>query len=828
MPPSPSLVARQSIIFSPTSNTEVNSQRLPEAVSLRGMELCYREEPVGEAGKEARLSLWLAVFAILGSLFATLTFLAPSILLRCWAQMEEVEGLPVVGSMLFVMAVLIGLLSLVFLPSAVRMGIAMILLPVGIASCLTWRGCEIPVSIFLVSGSVVVTSLWRKSTKTFHAEWLNADPRVSIANRRQQFSSNGWSFPTSDIAASVLYRVLTYDTQSGAAGVWLAPSSVGLRVILFALLLGIESALFAFAAHVLVPLGLLSGLFALGASILSIGARVIFTLGEITWMSKEQEALLACDSRSAWERHTDRLSNSTHVAADVISGAPIRESEHLFFGVEPWQNFPVLLHRPLLFEHTYMVGRTGAGKTSQGLMQYLIPLIRGYRVSEQVWSKKTPVVIVDLKGDMILFQTAKAEAERRGQTFRFFTPEPGKATHLFNPFSGFRSSRRTVTQLVQLVLDSLSLFYGSAYGKGYYSQRSRFLLSQALRAGAGVNSFQDLYKRLQHLYENQKKDFQDAFQLLSVIESLTHYWQLVTTQAQDADDKADVIRMDRVLEEQEVVYFWLPTSAESATVAEIGKLVLFNLQSAAQDRQAAGKEKRQAFLIIDECQKLAGENFQQVLQQARSAGIAAVLANQSLNDLNTPDWDLRPTIRTNTRVKMFFSINEPEDLKMIEEFSGEELQVYGTEDTEAIRPRTGAKELLSLSDHPKRLLLQVSSGSGYTQFGGLPIPVETDWPISEALSIERANLPWPSSPMPPRIAPVAPSPVVAPSPNKKPIPSTAPAPSTIPVDFGAAKAPPIKKSPAPPKSSPVKVVKPPPTQEAKEVYAKKIQSFFDE
>jgi ABC-type multidrug transport system fused ATPase/permease subunit len=142
-------------------------------------------------------------------------------------------------------------------------------------------------------------------------------------------------------------------------------------VIQFALLLGIESALFALGAYVLVPLGQLSGVVALVASLLSLSARIFFTLGEINWMTEEHEALFAGDSRSAWERHYDRLSHSKHVALDVISGAPIREAEHLFLGVEPWQSFPVLLHRALLPEHTYIVGRTGSGKTSQGLMQYL-------------------------------------------------------------------------------------------------------------------------------------------------------------------------------------------------------------------------------------------------------------------------------------------------------------------------------------------------------------------------------------------------------------------------------------------------------------------------
>jgi hypothetical protein len=61
-------------------------------------------------------------------------------------------------------------------------------------------------------------------------------------------------------------------------------------------------------------------------------------------------------------------------------------------------------------------------------------------------------------------------------------------------------------------------------------------------------------------------------------------------------------------------------------------------------------------LVIDELQRVAGENLQGILQDARSFGIHAILANQSLTDLKSPTgFDLGPTIMTNTRVKFFFT-----------------------------------------------------------------------------------------------------------------------------------------------------------------------------
>lgn len=272
------------------------------------------------------------------------------------------------------------------------------------------------------------------------------------------------------------------------------------------------------------------------------------------------------------------------------------------------------------------------------------------------------------------------------------------------------------------------------------------MLSEALRVGKnrGLNTFTDLYNRLKELYDERRADFRDAFELLSVTQSLTYYPQLETTKQEDKYLN-DTIQMDRVLEDREVVYFWLPSALESSTVRTVAQLALFGLRNAAQDRQ--GKDFRQAYLFIDECQKLASENFQEILQQARSAGIAVILANQSVSDLKTPDCDLRATVQTNTRAKLFFSVSEPDDIRNLATFSGEEFHESTEQDSEVLRPRLSPQEILAVSDHPQQLFLHVTGGSGYTQFGGVPIPVQTDWPIWKSVTEEREKMPWPSSPM---------------------------------------------------------------------------------
>jgi hypothetical protein len=706
--------------------------------------------------------------------------------------------------MLGCLALLIAACSIVLVPNHFRTALAAISLPMAAAAASSWIGfghAETPV-VIAFAGSLVFWLLAKPALIAFQDSWLMADPRMTEAQviAWRERKKCGWSLPTTAEAAQIVSRYLTYDALVGFPGVWIAPSSLSKRLFSCGFLTGCILVLATGTSANWADFRLSAAVFSLALSILSLAAMTIWAMGQACWLSSECEKQLQCDARTLFEQRVERLRNSEHVSKDVITGASIKEAEHLFLGAEPWQQFPILLHQSMLSEHVYIAGRTGSGKTSMALMLMLIQLIRGYRASASSWSEKSPVVIVDLKGDKTMFQTAKVEAEARGQKFRFFTLEPGKSSFHFNPFLAFKSGSLTLPQLVQSLLDACGLYHGDEYGKQYFSERHRNLLANALESSSNVDDFRKLHRRIKALYGNNQKEFSDGFELVSVMSGLTHYDQLITDAAQEQGN--ETIRLDRVLADREVVYFWLPTVKESVAANRVAKFVLFCLRAAACDRESAGEQMRQAYLLIDEFQKVAGDNFQGILQQARSAGIAAILANQSLADLKGSTWDLTSTIRTNTRTKLFFSVTEPEEAQAFCELAGEELQTFGVNDLEEIRSRLSLRDLASLSDHPKRLLLQVTSGSGYTQFGGLPIPVQTDWPISKELSDKRAAMSWPSEP---RVTVSVPSPA---KPSTKKSPPAAPVANAIP------------STPASPKLVPAPAVK--------AAFAKTIKNLMDE
>jgi hypothetical protein len=464
---------------------------------------------------------------------------------------------------------------------------------------------------------------------------------------------------------------------------------------------------------------------------------------------REQVNHLDRDARTEWQCYIDRIQKSEHTAKEPL-GRTVREKDHVFLGVEPKLRFPVLVDKKLFSEHSYIVGQSGSGKTSLGVM----PLFLQLNTKED----KHPVVIIDLKGDPALFHTAKAHAEACGQEFKFFSPEAGKKSFYFNPFKSFESEHRTPMQLVNLVLDSLSLNHGEGYGRSFYSRQSRLLLFDALHHKSNPRTFKELLNTIEIM---SRQGYKDTFELLSTVHALAKY-KFLTDPEQNIPQE-DVIHFPEVIEKSQICYFWLPAAVESISVREIGKLALYSLLTAAIDRQRAGRNAdenfRQTYLFIDEFQRISGENFRIVLEQARSFGVGVILANQTLSDLKTADFDLRPTVRTNTRLQMFFSVSDTSEVEMLSDMSGQEIVLLKNINTEPmihvkwwvrftarrdgvmehISNRLGVNDIARISDHPLDFVVNISRGEGYAQFAGLPIPVRTHWPIDQATYKNRSE-----------------------------------------------------------------------------------------
>lgn len=454
---------------------------------------------------------------------------------------------------------------------------------------------------------------------------------------------------------------------------------------------------------------------------------------------KSERAYALDPHATDWETYVNRLQTS----------AIEREKEHLWLGTHAVHDYPILLDREILKEHTYIVGDSGSGKTALGISPLMSQLIR---------MGDDAVVIIDLKGDNALFQTAKAEAKKSGRTFKFFTNERGKATHTFNPLLKKNISHLTLSQVCETMLESLNLNHGDGYGRSYYSRVSRHWLRAALEKNPDVESFEQLYHFIsKDEFFDDPKDRNDAFELIAVIESLASYEALNFTADKNPEILDHGIHMPELIENREIAYFWLPAAAETATVRELAKLALYSLLSSAYSHSRLVSEgkaaKRQTYLFLDEFQRIASENLKIVLEQARSMGVGAILANQTFADLKTPSTDLRPVIQGNTRLKLCFSATDLEQQDTLMKASGETMTFNSvslssgdsntTSWTAQIGPRLTRNFIIEVSDDPLSAIGQISRGSGYSQFWGYSFPFKAYFAVTKKVYEEIQATPWP-------------------------------------------------------------------------------------
>lgn len=505
------------------------------------------------------------------------------------------------------------------------------------------------------------------------------------------------------------------------------------------------------------------------------------------------------------------------------------ERNSLYLGIHETGQYPVLLPRQALHEHAHIMGDTGSGKTALALAPMATQLVR---MSGRNWrdEKRDPsadpafsAVVIDLKGDPAMFHGLRAEAESAGLDFKFYAPVSQHHTYIFNPFYQRFMQGLTGSQRVEFFLESLSLSHGEGYGRGYFSSVARNVLTKLYETAVKVErtpptSFRHLNDLAQQLLvelgggtatekeqmKQLKGQIEDASQLLNTLRSMAALRSLNASRKEVVDKKtisreAMAQRIDftdvvsRYVQGKEgptdiprkpqVVYFYLPSALGQSSMREIGKLALYSLLNAAVQLQNSGQPTRQVYCFVDEFQQIASSSLEIILRQARSMGISAILANQTISDLKTPDVDLTPTVQANTRFKQFFASSDLKQQDDLIKASGETLEYiddwvedpYGEDDwdpldaigkMEFLDPRLERdiewrkelvgrgpnkatrftrNRLIQMTDDPELSIAHLTRGDGFAQFDGFSFLMRSEFHIGSDEYTARQNAPWPES-----------------------------------------------------------------------------------
>lgn len=444
-----------------------------------------------------------------------------------------------------------------------------------------------------------------------------------------------------------------------------------------------------------------------------------------------------------WETITNRLRDSSD---------PL-EAQHLWLGYSREADYPVLLHREILTEHVHILGGTGAGKTSRGIT----PLI------SQVIGPDSSVVVLDLKGDMALFEATRLGAAEFDLPFHWFTSQSGRSTYCFNPLLQSHLAGKTPLERSELCAKGLGLEYGDPYGRSHFSRANREMLLRLFEAAPETRSFRKLAERAEQLSGavfRTKKQKEDAGDVLAVLSALGSIDALNITPDDDRLDSEarravldNAIDMADVLTRPQVVYFKLPGALHSASHREVGKFALHSLLTAA---AACPPDKRhRVYLFIDEFQELASEDLDVFFAQARSMNIAIIIANQTPSQLEKIGTHIIGAIMENTFFQQIFAVNDPAQRRLLQELSGETrytMNSYALDDAGVrttvrteLGPRLRVNDLIEMSARDEECWVHIKKNSGYSQFDGYPFRMFSEYHISKDEYERRLRTPWPDA-----------------------------------------------------------------------------------
>lgn len=457
--------------------------------------------------------------------------------------------------------------------------------------------------------------------------------------------------------------------------------------------------------------------------------------------------------------------NWENLVEKIQASGDTYERESVLLGANARDDTPILVPRRIFREHAHILGDSGAGKTTIGLMPLITQLMRFGDAS---------VVFIDLKADkQYVFDCLRREAENipkwlktvRGvekpspYPFRWFTTVVGQSSYAFNPLAQRVMPKLAPDQRTDILTAALGLQYGTDYGRKYFGDANYEILNFALRENPEVSSLAELEQILAgaHRFPLPEETKKAGTNVLSSVRRLARCKALNASFATGAAPEVleAAIDLDDVFTTPQALYFALPPSAGIANTAEIARMALYSLLAAAQKHEGP---RKQVYLIIDEFQRIVSNNVELFLQQARSMNIGCILSNQSVGDLMKVDADLISAVRTNTRYRQILGAGEPEDIRELVDTSGEtvrgmrrwdytpglfEATLTGLSLSESVQQRLGINDILKATDAEGRSIAYVRRGEGYAQFGGMPFVMDSVYHIPFDEFERRENAPWP-------------------------------------------------------------------------------------
>jgi len=450
------------------------------------------------------------------------------------------------------------------------------------------------------------------------------------------------------------------------------------------------------------------------------------------------------DKRTLWQKVVDANRNSANSL----------QRESLFLGQVAVDGTPILFHRSN-FQHMHFLGAPGSGKTSMGLMPLLEQLV-GFG--------DTTTIVIDLKADshelLSAAVHANAELAKRGGAslpVRVFSLENGDFTHAFNPFLTSGWASRSIYERTDIICAATGLYYGTEYGRAFFTAANSAVIASASNANPGNMSFAQLHEDVDRILLNDTGELHPEIRRAGVhagqvIARLASYQSLNVTPSADIPKEVMDEQIDLMdcFQTPQILYFKLPATISPIGAPALARLILYFLLVAGKP----GGRKVKVNVVIDEFQRMVSDSLDSLFELARGLDVRLILANQNMSDLGKVGESMHQTIEANCGMRQWFSVNGSVDMASVVSLFGVKEEVEITESigehvTRTYRnvekPRLSTTDLHQISDDPTLSVMRIGgTRAGYSKFGGVPFIARSSFHISREEFVRRTELAWPN------------------------------------------------------------------------------------
>jgi hypothetical protein len=448
---------------------------------------------------------------------------------------------------------------------------------------------------------------------------------------------------------------------------------------------------------------------------------------------------------------------------NLVARLQRQQPDYIYAGRIKGLDSPFLVHLDHFRQHVHYLGGSGRGKTALALAPLIAQLIRRGDCN---------VLIFDLKDDPTdrsFFQNAKIESEKTGHDFKFFTSTVQAPTHLCNPFLEGDGVYLDVEQRASQLAEALGLVHGKKYGESYYTEASirvcRMLFSKLvddsgyrLKTPVTFRRMHEAIRRVKAEARSDQKLIEDAGHLESTVEK---YAYLPTINFLPEQTDPELVRGSIRFEDlynadlpPQVYFFGFNAENDPERSGGLTRIFLNRLMKSGSTQS---EKPRETFVIIDEFQVAAAPQFTRLLEQARSAKVGLIMANQSVPAIRAAGGEaLEAALFDNVAYRQVFQVEAVDELRRFETLAGKYVRerVSKTVSRSASTgfatsvSETSAESEESRFDLTRWRVMNANRQEsvafatinvGLTRYNGLPVLIESDFHISRDEMDRRAR-----------------------------------------------------------------------------------------